>query len=59
MEEKILEILRSKFNLYHSECILSMFFDNEIDAHTFKCEVEKIIDAEKNGIDEYDNPGNC
>lgn len=59
MEEKILEILRSKFNLYHSECILSMLFDDEMDIQTFKNEVEKIIDAEKNGIDEYDNPGNC
>ena len=59
MEEKILEILRSKFNLYHSECILSMLFDDEMDIQTFKNEVEKIIDAEKNDIDEYNNPGDC
>lgn len=56
MEEKILELLRSHFNLYHSECILSMLFDDNINIHTFKCEVEKIIEAEKNDIDEYDNP---
>ena len=59
MEEKLLEILRSKFNLYHSECILSMLFDDEMDIQTFKNEVEKIIDAEKNDIDEYNNPGDC
>lgn len=59
MEEKLLEILRSKFNLYHSECILSMLFDDEMDIQTFKNEVEKIIDAEKNDIDEYNNPGVC
>lgn len=57
MEEKILELLRSHFNLYHSECILSMLFDDEMDIQTFKNEVEKIIDAEKNDIDEYNNPG--
>lgn len=59
MEEKILELLRSHFNLYHSECILSMLFDDEMDIQTFKNEVEKIIDAEKNDIDEYNNPGDC
>ena len=59
MEEKILELLRSKFNLYHSECILSMLFDDEMDIQTFKNEVEKIIEAEKNDIDEYNNPGDC
>lgn len=56
MEEKIVEILRSRFNLYHSECILDMIFNDEMDIYSFRSEVSKIIEAEKNDIDEYDNP---
>ena len=52
MEEKIVEILRSKFNLYHSECILDMIFNDEMDIYSFRSEVSKIIEAEKNDIDE-------
>lgn len=53
MEEKIVEILRSRFNLYHSECILDMIFNDEMDIYSFRSEVSKIIEAEKNDIDEY------
>jgi hypothetical protein len=59
MEEKILEILRGRFNLYHSECILGMIFNDEIDIYSFRSEVSKIIEAEKNDIDEYNKPGDC
>lgn len=32
-----------------------MLFNDSIDVHTFRNEVKKMIDAEKNDIDEYDS----
>lgn len=55
-EEKILNLLREHFNLYHSYVILNMLTDDNISPQDFRTEVEKIKEAEKNDIDEYDNP---
>ena len=58
MVDKLLSILREHFNLYHSNYILDMLFNDSIDLQTFKNEVKKIMDAEKNDIDEYDSHKN-
>jgi hypothetical protein len=55
MVDKLLAILRQHFNLYHSNCILDMLFNDSIDVKTFKNEVQKMKDAESNDIDEYDS----
>jgi hypothetical protein len=55
-EEKILNLLREHFNLYHSYIIMDMLTDDNISPQLFRKEVEKIKEAEKNDIDEYDNP---
>ena len=55
-EEKILNLLREHFNLYHSYLIMGMLTDDNISPQLFRKEVEKIKEAEKNDIDEYDNP---
>lgn len=55
-EEKILNLLREHFNLYHSYFIMGMLTDDNISPQLFRKEVEKIKEAEKNDIDEYDNP---
>lgn len=55
MVDKLLSILREHFNLYHSNCILDMLFNDSIDLQTFKNEVKKMMVAEKNDIDEYDS----
>lgn len=55
-EEKILNLLREHFNLYHSYIIMDMLTDDNISPQVFRKEVEKIKEAEKNDIDEYDNP---
>lgn len=55
-EEKILNLLREHFNLYHSYVIMDMLTDDNISPQLFLEEVEKIKEAEKNDIDEYDNP---
>lgn len=55
-EEKILNFLREHFNLYHSYIIMGMLTDDNISPQVFRKEVEKIKEAEKNDIDEYDNP---
>lgn len=55
-EEKILNLLREHFNLYHSYIIMDMLTDDNISPQLFRTEVEKIKEAEKNDIDEYDNP---
>ena len=55
MVDKLLSILRGHFNLYHSNRILDMVFNDSIDLQTFKNEVKKMMDAEKNDIDEYDS----
>lgn len=55
-EEKILNLLREHFNLYHSYIIMDMLTDDNINPQLFRKEVEKIKEAEKNDIDEYDNP---
>lgn len=55
-EEKILNLLREHFNLYHSYVIMGMLTDDNISPQHFRQEVEKIKEAEKNDIDEYDNP---
>ena len=52
MVDKFLAILREHFNLYHTNCILDMLFNDSIDLQTFKNEVKKMMDAEKNDIDE-------
>lgn len=57
-EEKILNLLREHFNLYHSYIIMGMLTDDTISPQIFRQEVEKIRNAEKNDIDEYDNPEN-
>lgn len=55
-EEKILNLLREHFNLFHSYVIMGMLTDDNISLQDFRQEVEKIKEAEKNDIDEYDNP---
>ena len=55
MVDKLLSILREHFNLYHSNRILDMLFNDSIDLQTFKNEVKKMMDAERNDIDEYDS----
>lgn len=57
-QDKLLELLRIKFNLYHSNCIMALLTDDSIDCKTFADEVKKMIYAEQNDIDEYDNPKN-
>lgn len=55
-EKKILNLLREHFNLYHSYIIIDMLTDDNISPQLFRKEVEKITEAEKNDIDEYDSP---
>lgn len=55
-EEKILNLLREHFNLFHSYVIMGMLTDDNISLQDFRQEVEKIKEAEKNDIDEYDKP---
>ena len=55
-EKMILNLLREHFNLYHSYIIMGMLTDDNISPQHFRQEVEKIKEAEKNDIDEYDNP---
>ena len=54
--DKLLSLLRDRFNMYHAECIMGMLLDDNIDVVTFMQEIIKIKNAEANDIDEYDNP---
>ena len=56
IQEKLLALLRDKFNLYHSYCILDLLLNDEVDSQTFVNKVKEMQEAEKNDIDEYDNP---
>ena len=44
-EEKILNLLREHFNLYHSYFIMGMLTDDNISPQLFRKEVEKIKEA--------------
>jgi hypothetical protein len=58
-QDKLLELLRIKFNLYHANCIISLLTDDSVDVKTFVEEIKKMMYAEQNDIDEYDNPNIC
>lgn len=53
-QDKLLELLRIKFNLYHAMCIMGLLTDDSVDERTFVKEINKMIYAEENDIDEYD-----
>ena len=55
LQDKFLELLRIKFNLYHANCIMGLLTDDSVDVRTFVIEIGKMIYAEENDIDEYDN----
>lgn len=57
-QDKLLELLRIKFNLYHANCIMGLLTDDSVDVRTFVKEINKMIYAEKNDIDEYDKISN-
>ena len=44
-EEKILNLLREHFNLYHSYIIMGMLTDDNISPQLFREDVEKIKEA--------------
>lgn len=57
-QDKLLELLRIKFNLYHANCIMGLLTDDSVDVRAFVKEINKMIYAEKNDIDEYDKISN-
>ena len=42
-QDKLLELLRIKFNLYHANCIISLLTDDSVDVKTFVEEIKKMI----------------
>lgn len=55
LTEKLNELLLQHFNLYHTDCIISMLFDDSISAKEFAKKVSLISMCEENDIDEYDS----
>lgn len=55
VEEKVLAILRHHYNLYHSDCIMSLLQDENVSMEEMFDHINRIEQAEKNDIDEYDS----
>lgn len=54
LTEKLNELLLQHFNLYHTDCIISMLYDESVSVKEFAKKVRLISICEENDIDEYD-----
>ena len=55
LTEKLVELLTQHFNLYHTDCIVSMIYDDSVSVEEFAKKTRLIAMCEENDIDEYDN----
>lgn len=53
--DKLNELLQQHFNLYHTDCIVSMLYDESVSVEEFAKKVRLIAMCEENDIDEYDS----